>query len=296
MISVYLNHAGSKGAIINMRELKLNLTEDAVVELYKKCSISLPDDVIVALKRALREEENFLAKKVLEIILENICISEKEKRPICQDTGTPVFYVKCPPHVKQSEIKRIIENATIKATESIPLRPNAVMPFTGKNIGNSATVNFKEADYFRIDLLMKGGGSENIGNVYSLPNQSLRANRDIDGVKKCVFDAVAAAQGTGCPPYVIGVSVGGTREEAAALSKEQLLRKLDDFADDQILSRLEKDLLVAINGLGIGPSGFGGRTTALAVKAASQYRHPASFFVGIAFGCWALRRGCINYE
>lgn len=255
------------------------ITKQKIIELYSRCATELPEDIA----RELRKSKDSLIKTILE----NIAIAKNEKRPICQDTGTPIFYVKKPSTVKESEIRKIIESATSAATKSIPLRPNAVEPLTGKNIGNRPIIHFEEGKKLEIDLLMKGGGSENVSCIYSLPDSELKAERDIDGIKGCVLDAVFKAQGKGCPPYIIGVAVGGTIEEVAHLSKKQLLRKLDDKGK---FEKVENELLKKINSLGIGPLGLGGQTTALAVKMAETHRHPATFFVGISFGCWALRR------
>ena len=137
---------------------------------------------------------------------------------------------------------------------------------------------------------MKGAGSENISLVYSLPDVNLKANRDLSGVRKCVLDAVVKAQGKGCPPYIIGVGIGGGFEEVAGLAKKQLMRKLDESNEDEVLDKLEKELLEEINKLGIGPLGLGGKATALGVKVGKTYRHPGSFFVSVSFGCWAFRR------
>ena len=269
------------------------INKEKAVELYRRCATLLPPDIVDGLKKALEIEDSESAKEVLKTILENIEIAKKESKPICQDTGTPFFYVSYTKDQPESEIKRIIEEATIEATEHIPLRPNAVEPVTGKNIGNKPVFHFEESDEFKIELLMKGGGSENVSFVYSLPNNKLNANRDLDGIRRCVLDAVYKAQGKGCPPYILGVAVGGNIEEAAFLSKKQLLRDLNDVNEDEELRNLENGLLEDINKLGIGPLGLGGKTTALGVKIAKSYRHPASFFVGVSFGCWALRRASL---
>jgi len=269
------------------------INKEKAVELYRRCATLLPSDIADGLKKALELEDSRSAKEVLKTILENIEIAKKESKPICQDTGTPFFYVSYTKDQSESEIKRIIEEATIEATEQIPLRPNAVDSVIGKNIGNKPVFHFEERDEFKIKLLMKGGGSENVSFVYSLPNNELNANRDLDGVRRCVLDAVYKAQGKGCPPYIIGVAVGGNIEETAFLSKKQLLRNLNDVNEDEGLKNLEDGLLEDINKLGIGPLGLGGKTTALGVKIAKSYRHPASFFVGVSFGCWALRRASL---
>ena len=149
----------------------------------------------------------------------------------------------------------------------------------------------KPQSYFEAsDLIMKGGGSENVSKIYFLPDKELGADRDLRGVEKCIIDAVFKAQGKGCPPYIIGVALGGTLEAVAYLSKKQLLRNIQDNNEDKELDIFEKEVLENINKLNIGPLGLGGKTTALAVKINSSYRHPASFFVGVSFGCWCLRR------
>lgn len=265
------------------------LTERVVVDLYRKASAELPSDVVKRLERAKGNEKG-RSKKILGKILENVSIAEREKKPVCQDTGIPVFYVKRDGKQSEKEIREIIEKATKKATDEIPLRPNAVDPVSGKVCGNKPLIHFEESEKFGIDLFMKGGGSENFSRVYSLPDPELKASRNLEGVRKCVLDAVMKAQGNACPPYVLGVAIGGDIEEVTHLSKKQLLRNLDDSNKDKELERLEKELLEEINRLGIGPSGLGGRTTSLGVKVTKSFRHPASFFVGIAFSCWALRR------
>lgn len=265
------------------------LSESDVFELYRKASTELPPDVVEGLETA-RGNEKGRPKEILGRILENVSLAKEESKPICQDTGIPVFYVKSDGGQSEREIRETIERATEKATASIPLRPNAVDPVSGKVYGNRPVIHFEESDKPAVDLLMKGGGSENVSGIYSLPDPGLKAGRNLDGVRKCVLDAVVKAQGEGCPPYILGVAIGGSVEEVAHLSKRQLLRKIKDENGDSELGKFEKELLREINRLGIGPSGLGGRTTALGVKVTKSLRHPASFFVGIAFACWALRR------
>ncbi len=265
------------------------LSEKDVFELYRKASTELPSDVIEGLERA-KENEKGRSKDILEKILENVSIAKRNSKPICQDTGIPIFYVKNDGKQSEKEIGEIIDKATKKATDEIPLRPNAIDSVSGKVSGNKPVIHFEESDNFGIDLLMKGGGSENVSRIYSLPDSELKADRDIEGVRKCVLDAVMKAQGKACPPYILGIATGGSLEEVAHLSKRQLLRKLNDENDDSELEIFENEMLQEINKLGIGPSGLGGKTTALGVKVTKSLRHPASFFVGVSFGCWALRR------
>ncbi|MBI4685547.1 MAG: fumarate hydratase [Nitrospirae bacterium] len=272
---------------------------DGIIELYRKVATSLPPDVEDALKSAFAvEKDSSTAKHALQVILENVHLARDTARPICQDTGVPVFYVKNPRGLSYLELEKTIIEATRVATERIPLRPNAVDIITDKNSGDNTGIGFPII-YFKettettltIDLILKGSGCENMGQTYKLPVGELKANRDIDGVRRCALDAVYKAQGRGCPPYTIGIGVGAAKDQVAKLAKEQLLRKLHDTNEIQILKDLEKRLVEEINSLGIGPLGFGGMKTALGVKIGVNHRHPASYFVDISISCWANRRG-----
>jgi len=272
---------------------------DGIVELYRKVATSLPPDVENSLKAAcVSEKKGSNARHALEIILENIRIARETARPICQDTGVPVFYVKTPIGLSQIELEKTIIEATCIATEKVPLRPNAVDIITDKNTGDNTGIGFPVI-YFRetpdstlsIDLMLKGSGCENVGQIYKLPKEELKADRDLDGVRKCVLDTVYRAQGRGCSPYTIGVGIGAAKDQVARLAKEQLMRRLTDTNNIEVLFKLEKRLLKEINILGIGPLGFGGKTTALGVKIGVNHRHPASYFVDISVCCWANRRG-----
>ena len=272
---------------------------DGIVELYRKVATSVPPDVEDSLKAAcVSEKKGSNTRHALEIILENIRIARETARPICQDTGVPVFYVKTPIGLSQIELEKTIIEATRIATEKVPLRPNAVDIITDKNTGDNTGMGFPVI-YFRevpdstlsIDLMLKGSGCENVGQTYKLPKEELKADRDLDGVRKCVLDAVYRAQGRGCPPYTIGVGIGVAKDQVTRLAKEQLMRRLTDTNNIEVLFKLEKRLLKEINTLGIGPIGFGGKTTALGVKIGVNHRHPASYFVDISVCCWANRRG-----
>ncbi len=271
---------------------------NAIVELYRKAATSLPSDVIAALKSArAREPKGSNASLSLSVMLDNVDAALTAVRPICQDTGVPIFFTQVPAGMNHREIEHMIVTATKIATRNIPLRPNAVDILTEKNSGDNTGIGFPviysgetRAEKLIIDLMLKGSGSENIGQIYTLPDQALGAERDMDGVRKCVLDAVFKAQGRGCPPYVIGVGVGATRDQVTKLSKVQLLRKLDDASRYPVLARLEKKIRDDVNALGIGPLGLGGRTTALGVKIGVNHRHPASFFVDVSVACWADRR------
>ena len=278
----------------------LKLT-DGIVELYKKVATSLPPDMESVIAEACgTEDEDSSCKYSLDVILKNIKIARKNMVPICQDTGVPIFFVKIPVGINQKEIKKSILEATKKATEIIPLRPNAVDILTGSNSGNNTGIGFPviymeetEKDTLTMELLLKGSGSENVGITYKLPDESINAQRDLEGVRNCIINAVYKAQGRACPPYTVGVGIGATKDQVAVLSKKQLLRKLNDINPVSRLRNLEQALPGELNGLGIGVLGFGGKTSVLGVKIGVNHRHPASYFVDISFGCWANRRGTL---
>ncbi len=295
---------------------------DGIIELYKKVATSIPSDVEEALKNAHSGETSPLAKEFLNVILQNIKAARKTVRPICQDTGFPVFFMKIPKGLSHQLVKEVIIDATRIATQKIPLRPNAVDVITEKNSGDNVGEYFPmvyteetEEQSLAVDLMLKGGGCENLGMTYKLPvtlnfqdvfnsklqtvrlsspkspNFEVLAERDFDGVRKCVLDAVFKAQGKGCPPYTIGIAIGGAKDQVTFLSKRQLMRRIPDTHPNPEIAALETKILSDINSLGIGTAGLGGKTTAVGVKIAAAHRHPASYFVDISFSCWANRRG-----
>jgi fumarate hydratase class I len=271
--------------------------EDSALELIRQASTDLPGDVEDALRRAAGAETDPGLQQVLEVILENAALARERSTPICQDTGQLNFTLHHPPSQKPSELRPALERAVVRATELTILRPNAVDAVTGKNSGDNLGLGFPaftfqswDSDALQVDLLLKGGGSENVSAQYKLPDVSLGAGRDLDGVRRVVLDAVVRAQGLGCAPGILGVGIGGDRTGSFALAKKQLLRPLTDRNPDPALGKLEERLTEEANDLGIGPMGFGGRTTLLGVKAGAGHRHPASFFVSVAYLCWAARR------
>jgi fumarate hydratase class I len=230
-------------------------------------------------------------------------LSRETARPICQDTGTPIFYVWHPIGVSQRALGEQIRNAVRVATQRAYLRPNAVAALSGKNSGDNTGVDFPtihfeewENDYLRIGLMLKGGGSENCGCQFSVPSPDFAASRDIAGVRKAVLEAAFKAQGFGCAPGILGVGVGGDRVSSMQKAKEQLFRPLEDENADPDLAALEQRLQQEVNELGIGPMGFGGKTTVLGVKIAQLHRVPACFFVSIAYMCWADRRKTLTIQ
>jgi len=269
-----------------------------LLKLIRQASTELPEDVENAINIALKnEEENSTAATVLETISENIQRARKTSWPLCQDTGLPAFYISYPPKISPSKIKQCIEDAIVLATEEGYLRPNAVDPLSGKNSGNNLgegipALNFDEWDKnaILVKCLLKGGGSENVSAQYSLPSVELSAGRDLEGVEACVINAVLKAQGKGCAPGIIGVGIGGDRISGYETAKKQLFRNLNDKNENLKLNKLEQALLGKLNKLEIGPMGLGGKTTVLGVKIGKAHRIPASYFVSIAYMCWACRR------
>ncbi|MBN2543317.1 fumarate hydratase [bacterium] len=269
-----------------------------ILDLIKQASTDLAPDVEKSLIDAMnKEEQGSMPQSAFATILENVKMAREYVTPMCQDTGSLLFYIHLPVGMDFEPIRNSIRIAAEKATKTYLLRPNAVDPVTGKNSGTNIGLNAPffhfyqwDRDDIRIDLMLKGGGSENVGAQYKLPYAPLKAGRDLKGVKKCVIDAVYTAQGKGCAPGVIGVGIGGDRVSSYELSKEVLLRKFGERSDDPVLAEVEKELYDKLNSLGIGPMGFGGKTTVLEVFCGKYHRHPACFFVTISYMCWACRR------
>lgn len=275
-----------------------DLTDD-ILELVRIAATDLPEDVEEAIRAALdREIEGSAARGALETILKNVALARQNQTPICQDTGTPIFYVSHPQGWSTRQLRQQIETAVVQATQKAYLRPNSVDSLSGKNSGNNLggdyfpTIHFNEVegDELTIDLMLKGGGCENVGAQYSLPNSALGAGRDLAGVRKVVLDAVHKAQGRGCAPGILGVAIGGDRGSSYYASKEVLFRHMDERSQEPQLASLEERLTQEANQLGIGPMGFGGNTTVLDTKITHLNRLPASYFVSVSYMCWAYRR------
>jgi fumarate hydratase class I len=276
-----------------MRNLRANL-----LELIRRTSAELPDDVFRAVDAGAKTEETgSTGGYAMDIITKNIDLARRKSQPLCQDTGSILFFVKAPADLDQTALEAAAKAAVADATAKGYLRQNSVDSVTGKNSGNNLgpgtpTLHFHQHRGTRLDvrLILKGGGCENVGAQYSLPDTRIGANRDLDGVRKVVLDAVVQAQGKGCSPGILGVCIGGDRATGYLHSKEQLLRTLEDVNLDPALATLERDIVQTANKLGIGPMGFGGKTTLLGCKIGALNRLPASFFVSISYMCWAYRR------
>ena len=280
-----------------------DLTE-SFLELVRRAATDLPADVEESLRAAMgREESGSAAEGALATILENVALARERSTPVCQDTGTPIFYINYPAGVSPNLLRQQVEAAVAEATRRSYLRPNAVNSLTGRNSGNNLGEGFPtfhfsewERDLLRVNLLLKGGGSENVSTQYKLPYAKLGAGRDLEGVRKVLLDAVYQAQGKGCAPGILGVALGSDRGGGYVHAKEQLFRPLGDTNPLPELAELEERLLREGNELGIGPMGFGGKTTLLGVKIGAYHRLPACYFVTVAYMCWACRRARMDVQ
>jgi fumarate hydratase class I len=279
----------------------LSAFRDSIVALITRTSTDLPPDVRAAMRVALdTEAPQTRGGQALTIIAQNIDQATSCEGPICQDTGMPTFEVKVPVGVNQIELRREIRAAVAEATRRGKLRPNSVDSITGENSGDNLgpgtpIIHFDqwEADDIEVKLILKGGGCENTNAQYALPaelDHLGRADRSLEGVRKCILHAVWKAQGKGCSPGAVGVCVGGDRTSGYLHAKEQLFRTLDDVNPDERLAGIEASVMEDANQLTVGPMGFGGRTSLIGCKIGALNRLPASFFVSVAYDCWAFRR------
>jgi fumarate hydratase class I len=296
--------AGWKADLSNLKNLDLTLP---ATELLRRTTSRLPQDVIDALVKGRdAEEEGSRAFNTLNDMVRNILLADGHVTPVCQDTGSIIFWVRHPFGLSQRAAKQQIRAAVVEATKRSWLRPNCVESLSGKNTGNNMdpfheghpAIHFEEWDKPEIEIavMQKGGGCENVGAQYRLPDAALGAGRDMKGVRKCVIDAVVKAQGQGCSPGILGVAIGGDRVTGYEKSKELILRKLGTSNPDAKMDAFEKEMTSDLNTLGIGPMGYGGNTTVLGVMAEEMYRHPASFYVSISYMCWSSRRGTLTFQ
>ena len=263
--------------------------EDAIL----RASTQIPRDVEDAIARAVQKEDTEIARSQLKAILADIEVARDEKRPICQDTGIVSFYITTGfdfPHA--AGIVRQLGRCLVKATGDIPLRPNTTHPLTGANPGDNTGPNmpmvdvmFAEGDSMVIDVLPKGGGSENQSFLWMLtPAEGIK------GFRKRLVDHIQKASGKPCPPLVLGIGLGSPADLALRLAKRALARPLGRHHAEKAVADLEAAILDDLNDLGVGPMGLGGRATVLDVHVEYTYRHPASYPVALAVQCWADRR------
>jgi len=271
------------------------VVQDAVVELLKRTVMELPKDVEAAIRKAYEAEVDEVPKMQMKAITDNIDLARKTSTPMCQDTGVTIFYVTLP---KQGgvDVERGIIEGVRRATKEVPLRPNAVHPITRKNPGDNVGIrmpyiNYKlgDKDYIEITVMTKGAGSENMSALAMLtPSAGLK------GIKEFALNTVLKAGSNPCPPTIIGMGIGGSADISMKLAKEALLRPLDQRNSDPEIAKLEVELLDAMNQLGIGPMGLGGRTTMLGLNIEYAFCHTASLPVAINVQCWAGRRGTVR--
>ena len=279
----------------------MQLLAHSLLDLVIQTSANLPPDVRAAMAQAAgRETPGTQSSQALDVILRNIDMATDDEAAICQDTGMPTFLVRTPVGVNQIPLKAAIREAVAEATRRGKLRPNSVDSITGKNSGNNLgpgtpVIHFEqwEEDEIEVRLILKGGGCENKNIQYSVPcdlDHLGRADRNLEGVRKCILHAVWQAQGHGCAPGALGVCIGSDRAHGYELAKEQLFRTLDDVNPDPVLAGLEAEIMEEANRLGVGAMGFGGRVSLIGCKIGAANRLPASFFVSVAYDCWAFRR------
>ena len=279
----------------------MEFLESSLLELITQTSTNLPPDVRAAMAQALRSEAPATqSAQALHVIAGNIDMAHEDEAPVCQDTGMLTFIIHTPAGFDQLSMKQAIHAAIAEATRRGKLRPNSVDSLTGKNSGNNLgpetpVLHFEqwEKDEVEVKLILKGGGCENMNSQYSVPCELAhlgRADRDLEGVRKCILHAVWKAQGFGCAPGAIGVCIGSDRAHGYHLAKMQLFRVLDDTNPDPALAKLEAEIMDEANRIGVGAMGFGGKASLIGCKITAANRLPASFFVSVAYDCWAFRR------
>ncbi|HLK69178.1 MAG TPA: FumA C-terminus/TtdB family hydratase beta subunit [Bryobacteraceae bacterium] len=282
-------------------DINMEFLATSLLELITQTSTNLPPDVRAAMSLTASDETpGTQSSQALNIILSNVDMAVDDEGPICQDTGMPTFFVHTPVGVNQIRIKAAILEAVAQATRLGKLRPNSVDSLTGKNTGDNLgpetpVVHFEqwEEDEIEVRLVLKGGGCENKNIQYSVPcnlDHLGRADRNLEGVRKCLLHAVWQAQGQGCSPGALGVCIGSDRAHGYELAKQQLLRTLDDVNPNPTLAKLEAEILEEANRLGVGAMGFGGKASLIGCKITAANRLPASYFVSVAYDCWAFRR------
>src|SRR6185437_11567336 len=301
-VRIYTRYT-SRAARYNLyfRNFFMEFLAASLLELVTQTATNLPPDVRAAMSIASQTETpGTQSSQALDIILSNVDMAHEDSGPICQDTGMPTFFVHTPVGVNQIQLRKAIVESVAEATRLGKLRPNSVDSLTGKNSGDNLgeetpVMHFEqwEQDQIEVKLVLKGGGCENKNIQYSVPcnlDHLGRADRNLEGVRKCLLHAVWQAQGQGCSPGALGVCIGSDRAHGYELAKGQLFRTLDDVNPNPVLAKLEAEIMEEANRLGVGAMGFGGKASLIGCKITAANRLPASFFVSVAYDCWAFRR------
>ena len=271
---------------------------DTLAELIRRTTSDLPADVETALRAAeAAEAAGSQAALLLNALVENTCLARQQSTPLCQDTGALTFFWRVPRGTDTHALEQAAREAVKAATAKGWLRRNTIEALSGRSVDTNVADGFpachfeqEEGAAVEVWLMQKGGGSENMSSQFSLPDESIGAGRDLDGVRACLLQAVWRAQGFGCAPGILGACIGSDRAEGFLVAKRQLLRPLGDVSPVPELAALERRVLAEANQLGVGPMGMGGQTTLLGIKVAARPRLPASYFVTVAYMCWACRR------
>jgi fumarate hydratase subunit alpha len=267
------------------------IVEDTAVELLRIAATELPVEYVREMERLMKGTKGATGKAQLKSILDDASLARKNSWPMCQDTGVVAFMVKVGDKFPiKSELKEILTRATRRATEEIPIRPNAVDMFKGNTNDNTGAflpiINWEMVPGNELEIIAmpKGGGSSNVAN-----HRMLKPGLGMKGVKQFVIEALAAAGSQGCPPYFVGVGIGGSEDLCMLIAKKALLKPFKVRNPDPKLAAIEEELLGKVNELGIGAMGLGEGPTALDLHIEMAARHPASLPVGIVISCWALR-------
>lgn len=286
--------------LVIVLSISISDLREKLVEAIMLSETSIPPDVEEMIRNAYETEESEIGKAQLRAILENIEIARSKKLPICQDTGLLGFIVEIGDNfpIRPSKIREIIIEATKEATKEVPLRPNAIDIWAEKNTGNNVgkgvpIIHFEPTTHnnLKITVFPKGGGSSYVTKLYSIPPA-----KGLKGLIEVAVKAVYDAGPKPCPPTFMGIGIGGTEDLAMFLAKKALLNRMTENSENKEIARIEREIVKKVNKLGIGPMGLGGRWTVLNARIEWACRHPATFLVGIAFNCWALRRAFLEVK
>ena len=274
-----------------MRSIDSKVIEDTVARLCIEANLRLPPDVINAIERAEKAEPWDGAKRILSLLGDTVRIASEKTLPVCQDTGMACVFVELGQDVHiDGDFEEAVNNGVRRGYSEGYLRKSVVCdPLRRVNTGDNTpallTVKLTRGDKMRITVMPKGFGSENMSAL-----KMLKPADGVEGVKNFVLETVEKAGANPCPPIIVGVGIGGSFDKAAYLAKHALLRPVDEPNPDEYYAALESELLDKINALGIGPQGFGGKTTALAVLIEAMPTHVAGLPVAVNISCHATRR------